>query len=80
MDAIFMGPNAPAQGRAGTMLAKHHDAPRRVPCSRLLDRLSEDPQQLLILRMRSDPEPHDGISFEKAYRAPVDVDANRVDG
>ena len=29
--------NAAAQGRAGTMLAKHDDASRRVPCSRRSD-------------------------------------------
>jgi hypothetical protein len=31
-----MTPNAAAQGRASTTRAKHDDASRRVPCSRML--------------------------------------------
>jgi len=32
-------PNAAAQGRAAAMVAKHDDASRRVPCSRMLERI-----------------------------------------
>ncbi len=42
-------------------------------------RVSDPGEKPLVVAVRSDPEPDHGIALEDAHRAPVEVDAYRVD-
>ena len=53
---------------------------RRLPrLVRLASSFPHLPDQRIILRMGSDPEPDGGIVFEHANGAPVKADSDRID-
>jgi len=45
-----------------------------------LDRLLELAEKLLILVVRSDPEPYDHIALHDADSTPIEINSYRVDG